>query len=120
MEAGFSFCAALVRRASAWCARHDALVIRSLLVCVLTVLAEQAVGAAADPWSMAASQFCTLFTGVVGRGLVVVAVVYVGLTYAIGENNSKSAMAALVFGAGMVLLAPQLLVFFFGGTAITC
>ncbi len=76
--------------------------------------------AAADPWSMAASQLCTLFTGVVGRGLAVVAVIAGGLAYAFGEGGSKSAIAGLVFGVGMVLLAPQFLVFFFGGTAITC
>lgn len=95
--------------------------LRAALVLVLLGLADQALhAAAADPWSMAASQLCTLFTGIVGRGLAVVAVIYGGLTYAYGEGGSKSAMAALVFGVGMVLLAPQFLVFFFGGTAITC
>ena len=98
--------------------------LRAVLVCVLLGLADQALHAAAvmaaDPWSMAASQLCTLFTGIVGRGLAVVAVVVGGLTYAYGEGGSKSAMAGLVFGVGMVLLAPQFLVFFFGGTAITC
>lgn len=103
---------------------YAAAAVRAALVCVLLGLADQAVHAgammAADPWSMAASQLCTLFTGIVGRGLAVVAVIYGGLTYAWGEGGSKSALAALVFGVGMVLLAPQFLVFFFGGTAITC
>ncbi len=95
--------------------------LRAALVLVLVGLADQALhAAAADPWSMAASQLCALFTGVVGRGLAVVAVVVGGLMYAFGEGGSKSAMAGLVFGVGMVLLAPQFLVFFFGGTAITC
>ena len=95
--------------------------LKAALVLVLLGLADQALqAAAADPWSMAASQLCTLFTGIVGRGLAVVAVIYGGLTYAWGEGGSKSALAGLVFGVGMVLLAPQFLVFFFGGTAITC
>ena len=112
----------LMERGSRWFERHGQAVLHALLVCVLLALAEQGVeaGPAADPWSMAASQLCTLFTGIVGRGLAVVAVVVGGLMYAFGEGGSKSAMAGLVFGVGMVLLAPQFLVFFFGGTAISC
>lgn len=105
-----------------WFERHGSAFLRHLVfVWVLLVLAEQALeaGMAADPWSMAASQLCTLFTGIVGKGLAVVAVVYGGLSYAFGEG-AKSALAAIIFGVGMVLLAPQLLVYFFGGTAITC
>ncbi|MCY4028427.1 MAG: TrbC/VirB2 family protein [Acidobacteria bacterium] len=115
-----SFANGVVRRASIWWSRRGGLVLRALFVCLLLALAEQGLGAADDPWSMAASQLCTLFTGIVGRGLAVVAVIVGGLMYAIGEGGSKSALAALVFGVGMVLLAPQFLVFFFGGTAITC
>lgn len=109
-------------RAGRWLERYGRAVSHLLLVCVLLGLAEQTLlaGMAADPWSMAASQLCNLFTGIVGRGLAVVAVIVGGLTYAFGEGGSKSAIAGLVFGVGMVLLAPQFLVFFFGGTAITC
>ncbi len=107
-------------RKRAGLSRYAEVALRAALVLVLLGLADQAVHAAADPWSMAASQLCTLFTGIVGRGLAVVAVVVGGLMYAFGEGGSKSAMAGLVFGVGMVLLAPQFLVFFFGGTAITC
>ena len=112
----------LLERAGRWFERHGWAVSHLLFVCVLLALGEQALlaGTAADPWSMAASQLCTLFTGVVGRGLAVVAVIAGGLAYAFGEGGSKSAIAGLVFGVGMVLLAPQFLVFFFGGTAITC
>ena len=110
----------LLERAGRWFERHGRAVSHLLFVCVLLALAEQGLQAAADPWSMAASQLCTLFTGVVGRGLAVVAVIAGGLAYAFGEGGSKSAIAGLVFGVGMVLLAPQFLVFFFGGTAITC
>ena len=118
-----SFTRRVVRRASGWWSRRGGLVTQALFVCLLIALAEQGLGAtggATDPWSMAASQLCTLFTGIVGRGLAVVAVIVGGLTYAFGEGGSKSAIAGLVFGVGMVLLAPQFLVFFFGGAAITC
>ena len=116
-----SFARRVVRRASGCWSRRGGLVLHALFVCLLLALAEQGLGAAAaDPWSMAASQLCTLFTGIVGRGLAVVAVIAGGLAYAFGEGGSKSAIAGLVFGVGMVLLAPQFLVFFFGGTAITC
>ena len=113
----------LRERGGRWFERHGNAVLRQLLlVCVLLALAEQTLqaGMAADPWSMAASQLCTLFTGIVGKALAVVAVIYGGLTYAYGEGGSKSALAAIIFGVGMVLMAPQLLVYFFGGTAITC
>ena len=112
------------RRLGACLSRYDRWVLWGLGFSVCMALAEQALLAgmagAADPWSMAASQLCTLFTTTVGRGLAVVAVVAGGLAYAFGEGGSKSAIAGLVFGVGMVLLAPQFLVFFFGGTAITC
>ena len=111
------------RRWFEWFERHgQAVVLHLFFLWVLLALAEQPLqaGMAADPWSMAASQLCTLFTGIVGRGLAVVAVIYGGLTYAFGEGGSKSALAGIIFGVGMVLLAPQMLVYFFGGTAITC
>ena len=114
----------VVERARRWFERHGQAVLQHLLfVWVLLVLAEQGLQAtamAADPWSMAASQLCTLFTGIVGKGLAVVAVIYGGLSYSFGEGGSKSALAGIIFGVGMVLLAPQMLVYFFGGTAITC
>ncbi len=114
----------VAERAHRWFERHGQAVLQHLLfLWVLLVLAEQglqATASAADPWSMAASQLCTLFTGVVGKGLAVVAVIYGGLSYAFGEGGSKSALAAIIFGVGMVLLAPQMLVYFFGGSAITC
>ena len=115
-----SFVDRVVRRVAGWLSRRGGLVLQALFVCLLLALLEQGLGAADDPWSMAASQLCELFTGVVGRGLAVVAVIVGGLTYAFGEGGSKSAIAGLVFGVGMVLLAPQFLVFFFGGSAITC
>ncbi len=64
---------------------------------------------AADPWQAAAKNICDAFYGPIGRGLSLVAVVIGGLMFAFGEGGSKSALAGLAFGAGMVLLAPQFL-----------
>ena len=122
-ESGRGGVMAVAERARRWFERHGrAVLLHLFFVWVLLLLAEQTLeaGMAADPWSMAASQLCTLFTGIVGRGLAVVAVIYGGLSYAFGEGGSKSALAGIIFGVGMVLLAPQMLVYFFGGTAITC
>ena len=91
----------------------------SLGLCVVMLLlagatgAEAAVSADMTPWGLAATQICVLLTGIVGKSLAITAVVVAGMTYAFGEGGSKSAMAALAFGAGMVLLAPAFLSFFF-------
>ena len=60
----------LLERVGRWFERHGWAVSQLLFVCVLLALAEHALlaGAAADPWSMAASQLCTLFTGSWGGG----------------------------------------------------
>lgn len=104
-----------------WVRRHEGLALYALALVVIVLLLEETVSAAAmDPWSVAASKLCTLFTGTIGRALTVVAVVLAGIQYSYGEGGAKSNMAALVFGVGMVLLAPQFLNFFFGGTLIMC
>ena len=60
-----------------------------------------------NPWEKAVVTVCEAFTGIIGRGLALVAVVIGGLMYAFGEGGSKSAIAGLIFGAGMVLGAVQ-------------
>ena len=75
-----SFVDGVSRPVAGWLSSHTGLAVRTLVVCLLLALWEQGLGAAAaDPWSMAASQLCTLFTGIVGRGLAVVAVIVGGL-----------------------------------------
>ena len=65
--------------------------------------------AAGGPWGVAAKAICDAFTGVIGKGLALTAFVVGGLMFAFGEGGSKSALAGLIFGAGMVLSAPAFL-----------
>ena len=75
--------------------------------------------AATGPWEKAAENLCKAFTGPIGKGLSLVAIAIGGLMFAFGEGGSKSALAGLVFGAGMVLMAPQFLAWL-GITGIAC
>ena len=45
----------------------------------------------------------TAFTGVIARGLSLVAIVIGGLMFAFGEGGSKRALAGIIFGLGMTL-----------------
>lgn len=74
---------------------------------------------AVNPWEMAVEAICDAFTGAIGRGLALVAVIIGGLMFAFGEGGSKSAIAGLIFGAGMVLAAPNFLMWV-GLTAAGC
>lgn len=74
---------------------------------------------ATGPWEKAAENLCKAFTGPIGKGLSLVAISVGGLMFAFGEGGSKSALAGLVFGAGMVLAAPAFLAWL-GITGITC
>ena len=62
-----------------------------------------------SPWEDGVEAVCDAFFGPIGKGLAIVAVVIGGLMFAFGEGGSKSAIAGLVFGAGMVLGAAQFL-----------
>ena len=75
--------------------------------------------AAGGPWGTAAKAVCTAFTGVIGKGLALTAFVVGGLMFAFGEGGSKSALAGLIFGAGMVLSAPAFLTWV-GITGVAC
>ena len=83
--------------------------------------------AGANPWGDGVEAVCSAFFGPIGKGLAIVAVVVGGLMFAFGEGGSKSAIAGLVFGAGMVLGAAQFLDWLGiigsnigGGTTIEC
>ena len=110
-----------VVRARVWLRRQDGLAVRLALVAGAVLLLDGTLSAMAggDPWSKAASGICNLFVDLVGPALAIVLVIVIGLTYAGGEGGSKSTIAYLVFGLGMVVLAPQFITFFFGGT-INC
>ena len=84
------------------------------LVLVGSTSAEATTAADMTPWGLAAKQICVLLTGIVGKSLAIVAVVVAGIAYAMGEGASKAMLGAVAFGAGMVLLGPEAISFFFG------
>lgn len=86
------------------------LVVGVMLALPVELLAE-------SPWSKAATAICEAFVGPIGKGLALVAFVVGGLMFAFGEGGSKSALAGLIFGAGMVLSAPAFLTWTLGTTA---
>ena len=79
------------------------------LAMMFLVLGADLAWAGTGPWEMAVMALCTSFSGVIGKGLALVAVILGGLMFAFGEGGSKSAIAGLIFGAGMVLAAPTFL-----------
>ena len=103
------------RRTGEFVDRHG-----SLLLCVVFLLLvgstalEATTAADMTPWGLAAKQICILLTGIVGKSLAIVAVVVAGIAYAMGEGASKAMLGAVAFGAGMVLLGPEAISFFFG------
>ena len=70
------------------------------------------------PWVEAANAVCKAFVGPIGKGLALVAFVVGGLMFAFGEGGSKSALAGLIFGAGMVLSAPAFLEWILGKNTV--
>ena len=85
--------------------RRCATPVAVLFFCVVAADAVWATG----PWETAVNALCTSFKTTIGKGLAMVAVILGGLMFAFGEGGSKSAIAGLVFGAGMVLAAPGFL-----------
>ena len=77
-------------------------------------------GASTSPWETVGEKLCELFYNTLGKALAIVAVVIGGLMYAFGEGGSKSQIAGLAFGAGMVLMAPQFLTWLLPKTAASC
>ncbi len=55
------------------------------------------------PWVDAVTTLQTAFTGVIARGLSLIAIVIGGLMFAFGEGGSKRALAGIIFGLGMTL-----------------
>ena len=112
------------RRAGAFVNRHGSLLlcVAFLLLASLNVVEATTTSATMPgdtPWGMAALGICGLMVGIVGKALAVVAVILAGVAYAMGEGASKTMLGSVIFGAGMVLLAPQMLNFFFGNTGVT-
>ena len=71
---------------------------------LLAVTAATAFAAApANPWETAINNLSTAFTGPVGRGLSLVAIVVTGLMFAFGEPGGKKALAGVLFGLSMAI-----------------
>ena len=72
------------------------------LPALLAVTAASAL-AAANPWENAIDNLSTAFTGPIGRGLSLVAIVVTGLMFAFGEPGGKKALAGVLFGLSMAI-----------------
>jgi type IV secretory pathway VirB2 component (pilin) len=66
-----------------------------------------------SPWENAATQLEATFTGTLARSLALVAIVVAGLMYMFGESGSKRAIAGVVFGGGLALMASTFLSWLF-------
>ena len=70
---------------------------------LLAVTAATALAAATNPWETAITNIQTAFTGPIGRGLSLVAIVITGLMFAFGEPGGKKALAGVLFGLSMAM-----------------
>lgn len=60
-------------------------------------------GTTTNPWQTAVNNMQTAFTGPIGRGLSLVAIVVTGLMFAFGEPGGKKALAGVLFGLSMAI-----------------
>ena len=77
-------------------------------------VAGTAYGQTSDPWSTAAGNLATAFTGPIAKGLSLVAIVLGGITTAFSEGNHSRVVGGLVFGCGLALGAASFLSFITG------
>jgi len=80
-------------------------ILRVAVLALLGALPALATTAGTDPWSTAAANLRTLFTGPVVTALSVICVIIAGITWGFGEGNSKGKLAGMIFGLGMALAA---------------
>ena len=88
--------------------KHKAAVTRAAALAAIFALHAAPLFAAATtpttgPWVDAVTTLQAAFTGVIARGLSLIAIVIGGLMFAFGEGGSKRALAGIVFGLGMTL-----------------
>ena len=88
---------------------------RAVALAVLIILqaAPLAATAPTGPWVDAVTTLQIAFTGVIARGLSLVAIVIGGLMFAFGEGGSKRALAGIIFGLGMTLGAANFIAWLF-------
>lgn len=67
-----------------------------------------------SPWEQATLALQQSFTGPIAKGLSLVAIVVGGLSLAYGEGSGKKAIAGVVFGVGMAVLAVNFMSWLFG------
>ena len=76
---------------------------RGLRLAGLVALAALPALAAARAGENAIDNLQTAFTGPIGRGLSLVAIVVTGLMFAFGEPGGKKALAGVLFGLSMAI-----------------
>ena len=90
---------------------HTAFVYTAVVALIMVIFDSSLYAAADGPWETGVEALCESFTGIIGQGLSLIAIIIGGLLFAFGEGGSKSQIAGLVFGAGLVLQAPAFLSF---------
>ena len=82
--------------------RSAALSLRLPVLLAVTAASALAAGTT-NPWETAITNIQTAFTGPIGRGLSLVAIVITGLMFAFGEPGGKKALAGVLFGLSMAM-----------------
>lgn len=82
-----------------------ATLLRIAVLALLGALPALATTAGTDPWSTAAANLRTLFSGPIVTALSVICVILAGITWGFGEGASKGKLAGMIFGLGMALAA---------------
>lgn len=83
--------------------RPAAIALRLPALLVLAAVPLLAAGGTANPWENAVTNMQNAFTGPIGRGLSLVAIVVTGLMFAFGEPGGKKALAGVLFGLSMAI-----------------
>lgn len=87
--------------------------VQRVWLCLIGSLWIPGLALAQPPWEKAAKNLELTFTGPLARSLSLVAIVVAGLMYMFGEAGSKRAIAGVVFGGGLAMLASQFLLWMF-------
>ncbi len=77
--------------------------LRLAALLAIAALPAFATAAGTNPWQTAVTNMQTAFTGPIGRGLSLVAIVVTGLMFAFGEPGGKKALAGVLFGLSMAI-----------------
>ncbi len=77
--------------------------LRLAALLALAALPAFATAGSTNPWQTAVTNMQTAFTGPIGRGLSLVAIVVTGLMFAFGEPGGKKALAGVLFGLSMAI-----------------